>query len=76
MKVNFYEIDNGPGGLTWTAMKEDYGFLRSYETEGEMLDDAAFVYSLDGEVRFYTQAEWNLEVRVEMALEHMEDSYG
>lgn len=74
MKVNFYEVDNGPGGLTWTATKEDWGHLRSYNTEGEMLNDAAFVYALGAEVRFYTQAEYQLQTQLEVMLEN--DIYG
>lgn len=76
MKVGFIEIDCGPGGTIWEMHTEDHKFLRSYGTEDQMLQDAILAKMLGHEPRFYTQAEWNLEVRVEMALEHMEDSYG
>ena len=60
MKVNFLEIDCGPGGLVWEMHVED-DFIKSYPSEADMLYDAAMLCNLQHEIRFYTQAEYNLE---------------
>ena len=60
MSVMFYEIDNGPGGIIWEMHTENY-FIKSYPSDGDMLYDAAMLANLQHEIRFYTQAEYNLE---------------
>jgi hypothetical protein len=68
MSVMFYEIDNGPGGITWELHTED-DILRSYPTEADMLYDAALLYNLHHEVKFFTQQEYNLNVQMETMVE-------
>lgn len=68
MKVMFYEIDCGPGGIVWELHTDD-DILRAYPTEADMLYDAALLYNLHHEVKFYTQAEWNLQVQMETMVE-------
>ena len=42
MTIHFYEIDqDGRGDNTWVAQTDHAQFLRSYEREVEMLNDAA-----------------------------------
>ena len=69
MQVMFYEIDNGPGGITWELHTENE-FLRVYPTEADMLYDAALLHNLYHEVKFYTQAEYNLQVSMETMIEN------
>jgi len=70
MKVMFYEIDNGPGGLTWELHSDISDYLRTYDSEGEMMYDAALLNYLGHEVKFYTQAEYNLSVQMETLIEN------
>lgn len=60
MQIKFYEVDCGPGGIVWEMHVEDE-FIKSYPSEGDMLYDAAMLTNLQHEIRFYTQAEYNLE---------------
>ena len=68
-KVMFYEIDCGPGGIVWELHTEN-DYLRSYPDEGAMVYDAALINHLGHEVRFYTQAEYNLQVQMEILIEN------
>ena len=69
MKVMFYEIDNGPGGITWELHTEN-DYLRSYRNEGDMMYDAALLNNLHHEVKFYTQREYDLQVQMETLVEN------
>jgi hypothetical protein len=68
-KVMFYEIDCGPGGIVWELHTED-NYLRNYPDEGAMMYDAALLNHLGHEVKFYTQAEYNLQVQMETLIEN------
>ena len=70
--VRLLEIDCGPGGIIWEMHTEDHQFVRSYGSEGEMLKDASLVKMLGHDLRFHTQAEYNLEVMVEILIENPE----
>ena len=70
--VRLLEIDCGPGGLIWEMHTEDHQFVRSYGNEGEMLKDASLAKMLGHDLRFHTQAEYNLEVMVEILIENPE----
>ena len=69
MQVMFYEIDNGPGGIVWELHSEN-DYLRNYPDEGAMMYDAALLNHLGHEVKFYTQAEYNLQVQMETLIEN------
>ena len=68
--LKFIEIDCGPGGYVWELHSEDHEHLRTYESEAGMLNDAALLRMVDVAFRFYTQAEYNLEVQVEIMTEN------
>jgi len=70
MKIRLIEIDCGPGGIVWEMHNQEFEFLRSYPNEGAMLYDAALVKKLGHDVRFYTQAEYQLEAQVEILIEN------
>ena len=72
MKIRLLEIDCGPGGIVWEMHTEDHQFVRSYGSEGEMLKDASLAKMLGHDLRFHTQAEYNLEVMVEILIENPE----
>jgi hypothetical protein len=69
MSVMFYEIDNGPGGIIW-EMHTENDYIKSYPSEGDMMYDAALLNFLGHEVKFYTQAEYNLQVQMETLIEN------
>ena len=68
--LKFIEIDCGPGGIVWELHTEHHDHLRTYESEGAMLNDAALLRMVDVAYRFYTQAEYNLEMQVEIMTEN------
>jgi len=68
--LRFLEIDCGPGGTVWELHANNYNLLRTYESEAAMLNDAALLRMVDVDYRFYTQAEYNLEVQVEIMTEN------
>jgi hypothetical protein len=68
--LKFIEIDCGPGGIVWELHSDDNEHLRTYESEAAMLNDAALLRMVDVDYRFYTQAEYNLEVQVEIMTEN------
>jgi hypothetical protein len=68
--LRFLEIDCGPGGYVWELHSEDHEHLRTYENEADMLNDAALLRMVAVPFRFYTQAEYNLEVQVEIMTEN------
>lgn len=70
MKIRLLEIDCGPGGIIWEMHTEDHKFVRSYGSENDMLNDAALAKMLGHDLRFHTQAEYMLEVSVEIMLEN------
>lgn len=70
MTIKMVEVDCGPGGMVWELHSDDFEFLRSYPDEGAMLNDAALIKRLGHDIRFHTQAEYNLEVQVEIMLEN------
>jgi hypothetical protein len=71
VKVNFYEIDNdGRGPNTWTSQRDNGMFLKEYQTEGEMLEDAALFTKMGISIRFHTQQEYWLHNLVDTILEN------
>jgi hypothetical protein len=68
--LKFIEIDCGPGGYVWELHAEHHDHLRTYESEAAMLNDAALLRMVDVSYRFYTQAEYNLEMQVEIMTEN------
>lgn len=69
--LKFIEVDCGPGGMVW-ELHDDHNHIRTYESEAAMLNDAALLKMVDVSYRFHTQAEWNLEVSVEIMTENGE----
>lgn len=69
--LKFLEIDCGPGGIVWELHSDDH-YLRTYDSEAAMLNDAALLRMVDVPFRFYTQAEYNLEMSVEIMIENGE----
>jgi hypothetical protein len=79
MKVHMYEVDNGPGGITWACSINEYDcegstYLTDYSNEGEMMNAASIFRKLGHDVRFHTQAEYELHMQLEIMLEN--DIYG
>jgi hypothetical protein len=68
--LRFLEIDCGPGGYVWELHSEDHEHLRTYGSEADMLNDASLLRMVSVPFRFYTQAEYNLEVQVEIMTEN------
>jgi hypothetical protein len=68
--LRFLEIDCGPGGYVWELHSQDHEHLRAYESEVAMLNDAALLKMVDVSYRFYTQAEYSLEVAVDVMIEN------
>jgi hypothetical protein len=68
--LRFVEIDCGPGGYVWELYSQDHDHLRTYESEAAMLNDAALLKMVDVSYRFYTQAEYSLEVAVDVMIEN------
>jgi hypothetical protein len=66
----FYEIDCGPGGIVWEMHSEESEYLRTYRDEGDMLYDAALLRKMNHEIKFYTQAEYNLNIEMETLVEN------
>ena len=68
--LKFLEIDCGPGGTVWELHANTHDHLRTYDSEAAMLNDAALLRMVDVDYRFYTQAEYNLEMQVEIMTEN------
>ena len=68
--LKFIEIDCGPGGYVWELYSQDHEHIRVYESEAAMLNDAALLKMVDVSYRFYTQAEYSLEVAVDVMIEN------
>lgn len=68
--LRFLEIDCGPGGYVWELHSQHHDHLRTYDSEAAMLNDAALLKMVDVDYRFYTQAEYNLEMQVEIMTEN------
>lgn len=68
----FIEVDCGPGGIVWELHSSENEHLRTYESEAAMLNDAALLKMFGIEYRFHTQAEYQLEMCVEVMLENGE----
>ena len=66
-KIAFYEIDGGPSGKWWEAMKDESYYLGSWYTQDHMLDTAKILSKIGHEIRFYTQAECELNMVLEDA---------
>jgi len=75
MKVMFYEVDNGPGGMSW-EMHTDDGYIRTYDQEEPMVKDSALLKSIGHDIRFYTQAELNLIFWLDLILDEGLDDEG
>jgi hypothetical protein len=71
MKVMFYEIDNdGRGPNTWTSQQDNGIFLREYQTEGAMLNDAALFTKMGISIRIHTLREYWLHNLIDTMLEN------
>ena len=67
-KIGFYEIDGGPSGIWWEGSVENKGpYLGPWNTVDEMLDIARTLSKIGHEIRFYTQAEYELNMALEDA---------
>jgi hypothetical protein len=66
----FIEVDCGPGGYVWELHSDKFEHIRTYASEESMLNDAALLKLCGVEYRFYTQAEYNLEMAVEIMIEN------
>ena len=65
-KIAFYEIDGGPSGMWWEGSVEDRGpYLGSWTETKDMLDTARILSMIGHDIRFYTQAEYELNMALE-----------
>lgn len=67
-KIGFYEIDGGPSGMWWEGSVEDRGpYIGSWTETIDMLATAKMLKVIGHDVRFYTQAEYELNLFLEDA---------
>ena len=65
-KIGFYEIDGGPSGMWWEGTVEDRGpYIGTWNTVEDMLATARILSKIGHEIRFYTQAEYELNLSLE-----------
>ena len=65
--IHFYEIDGGPSGIWWEVMGDGGPYIGTWDKEPML--EIARVLSLAGhEIRFYTQAEYELHSELEEML--------
>ena len=64
-KIAFYEIDGGPSGKWWEAMKDESYYLGTFDSTEKMLDTARILSMIGHDIRFYTQAEYELNLALE-----------
>lgn len=63
MQVRMFEIDNGPGGISWEG-RSDYNDPVYYDTEEDMMFDAISLSKYGASIRFITLAEYELEAQL------------
>ena len=66
-KIGFYEIDGGPSGIYWEGMIDESHYLGTWHTPNAMLDVAKVLSKCGHDIRFYTQAEYELNLALEDA---------
>ena len=67
-KIGFYEIDGGPSGIYWEGMIDNQGpYLGTWHTIADMLSTARVLKKVGHDIRFYTQAEYELNLALEDA---------
>lgn len=67
-KISVYEMDGGPSGIWWEGYADDQAvYLGSWYTSTDMLDTAKILSKIGHEIRFYTQAEYELNTALEDA---------
>ena len=65
-KIGFYEIDGGPSGLYWEGAVEKQGpYIGTWNTVEDMLAAAKMLKKIGHDIRFYTQAEYELNLFLE-----------
>ena len=65
-KIGFYEIDGGPSGNWWEGQVENvYTYIGTWSDTIDMLATAKMLKTIGHEVRFYTQAEYELNLFLE-----------
>lgn len=67
-KIGFYEIDGGPSGKWWEgSVKGTHTHIGSWDNTIDMLATAKMLKVIGHEIRFYTQAEYELNLFLEDA---------
>jgi len=64
--IHFYEVDGGPSGLWWEG-SVDRKYIGSWTNTADMLATAKILSMVGHEIRFYTQAEYELSLALEDA---------
>lgn len=63
-KIGFYEIDGGPSGKWWEG-QADRKYIGSWTDTVDMLATAKMLKTIGHDIRFYTQAEYELNLFLE-----------
>ena len=67
-RISLYEMDGGVAGVWWEGYADDMAeYLGSWNTTEDMLDIAKILSKIGHEIRFYTQAECELNMVLEDA---------
>jgi hypothetical protein len=66
-QISMYEMDGGPSGIWWEGYADDVAEYLGLWTQDEMLDVAKILNKIGHQVRFYTQAEYELNTILEDA---------
>ena len=65
-KIGFYEIDGGPSGIYWEGAVEKQGpYIGTWTDTIDMLAAAKMLKVIGHDIRFYTQAEYELNLFLE-----------
>ena len=60
-KISLYEMDGGPSGIWWEGYADDQAaYIGSWADTVDMLATAKMLKTIGHEIRFYTQAEYEL----------------
>lgn len=70
MHVSMFEIDNGPGGISWEGYNGDR--VASYDSQEAMMQEAATLTKYGATVRIYTLAEFELVKAIDALIEGSE----
>ena len=67
-KISLYEMDGGPSGIWWEGYADDQAvYIGSWADTVDMLATAKMLKTIGHEIRFYTQAEYELNEFLEDA---------